>query len=61
MKKEEAKTTQNSMESDEYFEYIFEQVKSEYLVSGEDGNFHKLECFTWNDLSRETQVESDFP
>ena len=61
MKREVTKPSQSNMEPDEYFAHIFEQVKSEYLVSGEDGNFHKLECFTWNDLSRETQVESDFP
>ena len=37
--------------NDENFSHIFKEVRSEYLVTSDDGEFVNMECSTWLDLS----------
>ena len=50
------KSTAQDLLSDAYFKHIFKKVESEHLVTGADGNFVSMECSTWLDLSRETEL-----
>ena len=43
------------MFADNFFAHIFKQVKSEYLVTSDDGEFVDMECTTWLDLSQEME------
>ena len=43
---------------DSYFSHLFKELKSEYLIDGDDGNFVKMECSTWLDISAEAASSS---
>jgi hypothetical protein len=38
---------------DSHFSHLYKELKSEYLIDGDDGNFVKMECSTWLDISAE--------
>jgi len=40
-------------EPDPHFSHLFKELRSEYLVDGDDGNYVQMECSTWLDLSAE--------
>lgn len=36
---------------DSNFSHLFKELKSEYLIDGDDGNYIQMECSTWLDIS----------
>lgn len=43
---------------DSYFSHLFKELKSEYLIDGDDGNFVQMECSTWLDISEEASLNT---
>ena len=41
---------------DENFSHIFKRIKSEYLVTSDDGDLVNMECQTWLDISQEVEM-----
>jgi hypothetical protein len=41
----------SSRDPDVNFSHLFKELKSEYLIDGDDGNYVKMECSTWLDMS----------
>ena len=41
---------------DDHFAHIFKRVKSEFLVSSDDGDLVNMECTTWLDISQEVEM-----
>lgn len=41
---------------DENFAHIFKKIKSEYLVTSDDGDLVNMECTTWLDISQEVEM-----
>ena len=44
------------MVDDVNFAHIFKPVKSEYLVTSDDGDLVSMECLTWLDISQEVEM-----
>lgn len=44
---------------DQNFSHLFKELKSEYLIDGDDGNFVQMECSTWLDISEQESANKN--